>query len=914
MKKLMTATIAALGAFMLFGAGPVIPLDKSVIVLQSVPDGAKELQTHFAFMTGIEAKKIPILNDEAKAPAGAYVWHVGIAPDGKKAKDLLPEEGKWKITEKGAWVWGGPLRGDVKGVYDMLEAAFGIRWPWPGAIAGPQGVTNFEVLASEGGWQAPFKIRTVRMANTKDATDWRLRMRYGKQGKINYGHAFSRYWERFGWNKKHPEYFAMRKDGQRMPIGVANDTAYNVAASQDKPARYISMCVSSEAFVDQIIADWQASGAPEYINLCENDASGDNICWCENCRKLDEPAEEHIGRFGAEWWPVWYADRYVNFAHRVLAKAKKIRPDVKATMYAYNAMEYPPRRERLTDDIVIGIVPTVFTKEAIHDFIAGWKKAGMTTFFHRPNRRCYYSPNMLPIGFEKHFYDIFRIIYDAGGCIGFDHDGGTPQVPTGAFSDYVTCKTMVDPTKSFEYWEDHYMTAFGAAKEQVRAYYRYWREEVWEKRLEKDIARITEAGLAFNFTRGLYWNLSHYYHTDDFAKAGAFLDAARRNPALTPNAKSLVDTLWERHEYAQLWAAAIVEMSDDNVKALCDYRIAHHLHATGGTGETTGMFDLTGSFRYLPKPPANCRAPTKDLLIVDMGYPVAAAELKKHLDLHLGADVPIVKGEENAPTNTFNLFVGRVPHEASPHLVDFQPPEEGYWVFPNKGRKRRGYFYGPTPDAVENATRDFCEYSLGARWLWPGEIAIKQRDQLYLYTWKNAWHPEARLVKRAIAVPGEGGEEFARRIRLGSHKSTGAVKTFTIGEEAFAPGGEMAAFDAWQKMWSENKGNLAFEYKAPKGVFAAHTAYILARAMSRPLMTFEYWENHYLQGFGAASREMHRYYAALRAAYAAAGKVDAAAFAAASKHLDDALARPDLLPEDRARVERVKAEAKVCAN
>ena len=912
MKKLMTILATALGALALSAANPVIPLDKSVIVSKGTPEGPAELKTHLAFMTGLEAKNFKVYSDEAKVPAGAYVWYVGIPPDEAKGVKLLPEEGKWKITEKAAWVWGGALRGDVKGLYNLLETAFGIRWPWPGAISGPENVTSFQVLATEGGWQAPFKIRTVRMSNEKPNADWRMRLRYGKQGGIHYGHAFSHFWERFGWNKKHPEYFAMRKDGKRMPMGVANDTAYNIAASQDKPARYISMCVSSEAFINQIIEDWLAGGTNEYINLCENDASGENICWCADCCKLDEPAEEHIGRFGSEWWPIWYADRYINFCHRVLAKAKKIRPDAKVTTYAYNAMEYPPRRERLNEDIIVGIVPTLFTKEAIRDFVQGWKKVGMKNFFHRPNRRCYYNPDVLPIGFEKHFYDIFRIIYDAGGCIGFDHDGGTPRIPTGAFSDYVTCQTMVDPTKSFEYWEDHYMTAFGAAKEQVRAYYRYWREEVWEKRLEKDIAKITEAGLAFNFTRGLYWNLSHYYRTEDFEKAGAFLDAARKNPKLTPNAKKLVDTLWERHEYAQVWASAIVEMSDDNVKKLVDYRIAHHEHPTP-IPETTGMFDLTGSFRYMEKPPANFRVQAKDLLIVDCGYPVAAAELKKHLDLHLGADVPVVQGEANAKTNMFNLYVGRVPHEASPHLTEFQPAEEGYWIFPRKGKNKAGYFYGPSPDAVENATRNFCEFCLGARWLWPGEIAIKQRDQLYVLTWKNAWHPEKRLVKRAIDIPGEGGAEFARRIRTGSHKPTGEVKTFRIGEEAFVPGGELAAFDAWQKMWSESKGDVAFEYKAPKGVFAAHTAYIISRAMSRPLMTFEYWENHYLQGFGTASREMHRFYEALRASYAAKGKVDAAGWAAATKFLDAALARTDLTAAERARVERVKAEAKSVA-
>ena len=60
------------------------------------------------------------------------------------------------------------------------------------------------------------------------------------------------------------------------------------------------------------------------------------------------------------------------------------------------------------------------------------------------------------------------------------------------------------------------MQAFGAAADDIREYYRYWREQVWEKRLAPDQAKIAERGKWFNFARGLVWNLGKYYKESEF--------------------------------------------------------------------------------------------------------------------------------------------------------------------------------------------------------------------------------------------------------------------------------------------------------------------------------------------------------------------------------------------------------------
>lgn len=879
-------------------AGFTISGEKCVIV-STLPGTANELKTHLDLITGL---KVPILNAKqaAELKGDEYVWRIGYAPEGEDAKNLVAEEGRYRVTPKGAWIWGGACHGEERGgLYPMLEEALGVRWPWVGGISVPRQGKDITVYQTEGGWKPPFQVRAVRMGRDKDSVAWRERMRVAGGGadRPAYGHAFSDYWERFGWNKQHPEYFAMRKDGLRMPVNVSPDTAYNVAASKDKPARFISMCVSSEAFIDQVVADWKEKGAGIWINLCENDAQGDSICFCPNCIKLDEPMPADAN----PEWKTWYADRYVHFCHAVLEKAKKINPNVCATTYAYNAMECPPRREKLTDDIVVGIVPTIFTKEAVQDFISGWKKAGMKRFFHRPNRRCYYAPPVFPVGFEKHFYDIFRLVYDSGDCIGFDHDGDTPETVFGAFSDYVIAKTMQDPSKSFEYWESHYFDAFGPAKDDVRAYYRYWREDVWEKRLEKDILKLTTRGLAFNFIRGLIWNLDQYYFPSDFEKAGAYLDAAAKRSGLNASQKALVDKLLDTHQYAQLWVRAVVERDEDNTKALMEYRGEHKLGMLPRNEKYWG--DLAGVMRWCVPAPHQFHSNSNDFRIVDCGVPEAAAELKKHLDYQLSVDVPVLKGEANVPTNTFNLYVGRIPHDADPRLTEFQPAEEGYWIFPNKGKERRAYFYGPDAAAVGNAVHDFVEFELGARWPWEDEFAMKKQPELAVYTWKNAWHPYLRLAKRSVTFADEPKSElFAARHRNGAHVIAkdnpygipDDPKTVKI-EKEYRVGGEKEAFDEFQAEYNE-KESFAFEFVLPKPetVFDWHVAYILDKALSDPYKSFGYWENHYLQSFGAAARELRGFFQALRD-----GK-DGTSF------LETALKRTDLEELDRRRVERVR--------
>ena len=545
------------------GAGEIIinPGQSVIAAAQSNDPAAKELKTHLELITG---KTIPI--EKAGPPRkGVYVFHIGKAPAGADGK-YLPEEARWEITPDAAYFYGDKNNGALFAVYDFLENELGVRWPVPGDIA--YKVQNpLRIRNPKGRWCPALNLRGIRYYKNRAAQNWQKLLRAGVHNPPRYGHAFTKYWKRF--SKTHPEYFAMREDGIRAPVG-AKVNSENAAAFQGKSSEAIAMCVTSEGLIQQIIEDWKKSRCPLYINLCENDALGKDSCHCPKCTVLDVvPKQKNMQ------WQNWYADRYVRFANRVLAEAKKIRPDVKAAMYAYNATEQAPSREKPDAALVIGIVPTDFTMAGIEAYVGAWKKAGLNHFFYRPNRHVYYNLSILPTGSEKHFFEIWQYLYRSG-AIGFDYDCGRANGFFDCISDYVILKAMQDPKKPFEHWEKHYMQSFGAASGEVSDYFRYWREQVWDKRLAPHQKELAELGKVFNFGRGLIWNLGKYYKESDFIEAGKHLKAALSRD-LTKEERARIEKLQFANEHARLFFNAVAKKTDVDALKLLKFRQRHKI-------------------------------------------------------------------------------------------------------------------------------------------------------------------------------------------------------------------------------------------------------------------------------------------------------------------------------------------------
>lgn len=562
MKKIVLMCLTAALHLAAAGKGAVVIDPARAVIVPSASSGhaVEELKLHLKLITGVDVPE-----SENPQPCKFVFSFVPSVLDGNA------EACEWSVSKSGV-----EFRGNAYfAVVDFLENALGVRWP-EGDVVAYEARNPVVVEKLCGAWKPELKIRQIRMAPKSDnkCTSYQRtfvrRMREGRHDAPLYGHAFVKHWKIFG--KDHPEYFGMRKDGLRAPTNVkADDLMGNVAVYDVRVNNTLGMCVTSTGLVAQIVADWKKAGAGEYINLCENDIPGQDSCQCPSCKALDVVPEKFNPK-----WENHYADRYVWFGNRVLAEARKIRPDVKVCYYAYNATQDAPKRERPDPAVVAGLVPTYFTGSYISDYVGSWKKAGLCNFFYRPNRHYYYHCPYLPLGCEEHFMEIFHYLCGQG-AIGFDYDAIAAYRGSHEwFERYLLDHAMQDPSKPFSHWEDHYCSAYGAAAGDVKAYYRYWREELWNKRLKPNMDELAKTGRWFNFGRGLYWRLKDYYKSEDFDAAEKHVASAEAKK-LSPSSLKLVEMLRVRHDHSRLFFEAVAHKSKTNTEKLVAFRREHGL-------------------------------------------------------------------------------------------------------------------------------------------------------------------------------------------------------------------------------------------------------------------------------------------------------------------------------------------------
>ena len=571
--------------------------EKAVVVLPPATDtagaaAALELKKHLTLITGAEIRAV----EKGAVPEGAFCFHIGVAAPGDQ-KPMAAEEARWKITPSAAWLYGAEKsRGVQFAVCAFLEESLGVRWLFPG----DRGIAftvqpTLKLTIGEWAWIPELTMRNIRpdarpgqyaqkkeyvadfweFARTPEESDryahdvraWQVRMRMGSHSEVNYGHNFTTWWKQYG--KAHPEYFAMKENGKREPDQVENSKFFHTA-DNPKGFQNIKLCPSSAAVAQQIVQNWVAGGKrAKWVNVCENDSPPVNFCTCPECRKLDvlNPGEkpyEHL------------TDRYVYLANAVAREVRKINPEAGAVMYAYNETEQPPRREKVEPNVFVAVVPTTADLAKVEALFGGWQNAGAKQMLIRPNLLLYYASTSFPMGFEKHMCDVFLTAWKHG-CVGADYDSLTGNWPVNGLCFYTLAKTLSDPTKPYEYWEDQYCAAFGPAAGDVKGYFGYWRTDLWEKRFLPDMDKIITRGRYFNFARGVMWSLGDYYTPADFDRAEAFLQAALAKD-LSPVQKEMVNQLLLADQHARLTYRAVVAKNTgkfENAQALLAFRRQH---------------------------------------------------------------------------------------------------------------------------------------------------------------------------------------------------------------------------------------------------------------------------------------------------------------------------------------------------
>lgn len=562
MKKTFLLALS-LCSMLLGGAAVVVTPEKAEIVVPqnasaTVRFAAMELQDHLKMVT---EKKIPIVSRKSQ---GKYHF-IFEKPANVKLK---PEEGVWEVTPRYSRFYGDSepgikanasvfryrRTGDLTAVYDFLEKQLKFLFLAPGPLG-----TSYEkakVLKLETGknsWEpGRLKKRGLRFSTPKYqevqkdcffpefyrknakkyladqdfyTRRWLKQMRMGGNVHYTYGHAFTTWWKRYG--KTHPEYFAL-VNGKRAP-------------RNPKRPDTIKMCPSNRAFINQIVSNWKKrTPRPQMINVCENDWGG--YCECKECRALDAPAAP------GEKWDRNLTDRYLYLANEVLKEARKTDPKVRVSFYAYSVYRYPPKKFRVAPGIVIGFVPHMMTLQKSDEMYKAWRKMGADEMFQRPNDQ--HINTGLPMGIEEILFNHFQVGFK-NGMVGTDYDSLHGFWGTTGIADYILARAHVYPKRTFEEHLNEYCSAFGAAAPEVKAYYAYFRNEVWAKRLFPQREEIGRKGKYGNFRRGLMWDLAKYYFEKDFDVTDALLKKGLKK-SLTPSQRALLEHQLRVNTHARL--------------------------------------------------------------------------------------------------------------------------------------------------------------------------------------------------------------------------------------------------------------------------------------------------------------------------------------------------------------------------
>lgn len=568
------------------------------------PDGVgteavAELKAHLA------AKAGTVFDDAAPL---SFVF---AKPDDAPA--ARPFESRYRIDGDTVWFWGddgGPdeiwdwgddrgresqrRRGTQFAVERFARERLGLDWVWPGPdgtvvkpatrVVWPARADGaFETALEKGrirNYEAytpytrkdvaglmPEGLYTEESAypvTYQDRWTWQRRHCLQDRSFFTYGHAFTDWYARF--SKTHPEYLNWHAaDGTRGWTGSAPGK------------RGVKLCVSNPAVADQVVADWLRAGTNRYFNVCEND--GTYWCECEACRALDVPessAEDVCAN------KVQLSDRYVTFWNRIAEKARAIRPDVQLVSYVYSAYRFPPRRARFAypENFVCGFVSNV--QEDAAAMVRAWQAAGMRRFFFRPNHLHYMGT--IHRGYERQFYREFHDLLRLG-MIGCDYDAGVNRA-TIAIEFYVLARTIADPSLGFEEIVRDYYAAYGAAADDVRAYYEAVRA-TGEAAREAAMRAKRDQGEFFDQERADVPKTQEFGRDEkELTAKKAMLDAAVVRHAA---AKDLADVEMRRlrnlalqAEHGLLTYRFLVAVTDRpldelkaRAKALNDFRVAH---------------------------------------------------------------------------------------------------------------------------------------------------------------------------------------------------------------------------------------------------------------------------------------------------------------------------------------------------
>jgi hypothetical protein len=327
---------------------------------------AQELKNYFDEQNGTD---IPLLTAESTAPAAKeiVVGKTGRAIDALIDREALGTDG-FTIAAQGESVIisGGEVRGTLYGVYSFLETYFGCRWFTPELSVVPElaqallpatlnDTQTPAFLFRDTSWMCSWNAEwRAKQALNGSLTPWHSPLDETYTDILNFGggdagHTFRFFVPEEVYFESHPEYFALGKNGKRMPgqVCLANEDVYQLTLAH--------------------VLHWlQENPNAEYISVSQND--NQDYCRCSQCAAID-------AREGSP------AGSMLTFVNRIARDVKAAGyNDVLIHTFAYQYTRTPPKYIVPEDNVMVMLCsiecnhsePYQYSDPEFYDDLAGW--------------------------------------------------------------------------------------------------------------------------------------------------------------------------------------------------------------------------------------------------------------------------------------------------------------------------------------------------------------------------------------------------------------------------------------------------------------------------------------------------------------------------------------------------------------
>lgn len=276
--------------------------------------------------------------------------------------------------------------------------------------------------------------------NRREFAEWRRRNRVPGAFNLQTGHSSEALIQRHRTAfEKHPEYFALvngRRDSTKL-------------------------CLSNPALRRLVVEDALARLAkdPGRDTLSLEPSDGAGWCECRECRSLGPPS-----------------DRLLLLANELSAELEKGPPGKYAAFYAYNLHAAPPKgrlRERVLVSVATSYLPEGLTPEGL---LEGWRRQGAVLVGLREYYGIFQRHRSLPGRMRGGDLDYLARSLPRFHALGVRLVSAESGEDWGAngLGYYTAARLLWDVSESSrtaEIREDFLTTAFGAAKEPMRAFY-----------------------------------------------------------------------------------------------------------------------------------------------------------------------------------------------------------------------------------------------------------------------------------------------------------------------------------------------------------------------------------------------------------------------------------------------------------